>query len=581
MKRHALHHATTVPYAYGRDKDHLFLRLRTAKDDAKSVRVFYRDRYHFRKPYLLQNLKLGHTTPDFDYYETVIALPRNRYAYYFEIQDREGKRYYYDERGIREHRKSPMKPFQFPYLAPEDLYPGEDWLKEAVCYQIFPDRFRKGEGDAQPWRQGELRPWDSPVTSKGFYGGNLAGIREKLPYLEELGVTLLYLTPVFESSSNHKYNTKDYLKIDPHFGTLEEFQHLVKECHGRGIRVILDAVFNHTGLDFFAFQDLLTRQEASPYGTWYHPDAYPVSREKINYYTFAHGIAHMPKLNLGEAEARAYFLEVARYWIKEADVDGYRLDVCDELSHDFLRDLRRAVKAEKAEAVLIGEIMHEAEAFLDGRELDAIMNYPFRDALVDFFAKDHLTAEIFTGLLQGQNVRYREEIVDQMWNLLGSHDTPRFLTEAGGDKAKLKLAAAFQFLYRGVPYIYYGDEVGLSGGRDPLCRGTMPWDPEKQDLDLYGFHQFLARLRKTHGVLVRGTVEFPEVREKAFILVRKDHQEEILALFNRGTAPEDFSSALMPDHEPLGNFPSPERGVVPPLGLLLYRRPITNEEDQP
>ncbi len=543
MNRQAITHHTHIPYAYARDADHLYIRIRVAKDDALKVRVFYKDRYNFKGFYKIKTLKKTFETGSFDYYDTEISIHRNRYAYYFEINDQEKTRWYYDERGLRLKKGKLTKPFQFPFIAKDDLYQGEAWLQSSICYQIFPDRFCR-EGDKDALRENNLSPWGETPKRRSFFGGNIQGIIEKIPYLKELGITLLYLTPLFASSTNHKYNTRDYYKIDESFGTLEETKEMVASLHKVGIRVVFDAVFNHTGHDFFAFQDLLKNQEASRYRNWYYVDSYPVSVEMTNYYTFANLISAMPKLNLENQDARAYFLDVARYWIKEVDIDGYRLDVCDELSHDFLMDLKKVVTETKKDAVLIGEIQHESESFLQGRELDSIMNYPFRDAMVDFFAKGNISAHEFTDILIQNQVIYREEITLQMLNLLDSHDTPRFLTESKGNKQRLKLATAFQLLYKGVPYLYYGDEIGLKGGNDPLCRGTMVWDEEKQDRDLLDFFKDMISIRKNHEVWTLGDFKVRELREKAFSFTRSLHRHgnltKVFALFNLGDDPVTF-----------------------------------------
>lgn len=532
MNLHALYHQTTVPYAYPLDGEHLYVRLRAAKGDLSEVKLYYRDRYQWPVLYKIKTMKKSYGDKLFSYYDTTVALHRNRYAYYFVLRSKEGKRYVMDERGIWEKKPKVLRPYQYPYIAGEDVYHGADWLKEAICYQIFPDRFHRGEGSHQVIDERTLAPWGGRPTTKNHFGGNIKGITEKIPYLKELGVTLLYFTPIFTSSSNHKYNTRDYMEIDPKFGSLEETKELVRRCHEEGIRVVFDAVFNHTGEDFFAFQDVLEKGETSDYADWYHIDSYPVSRAKANYYTFANGVSYMPKVNLKNRGIREYFLEVARYWIREVDIDGYRLDVCDELSHDFLKELRKVVKEEKEDAVLIGEIMHEAEAFLDGTELDSIMNYPFRHAMLDTFAREELSLTEFFQVLLKNQVLYREDITKQMLNLLGSHDVPRFLSEAGGSKKKLMLATAFQFLYKGVPYVYYGDEIGLTGGKDPLCRKCMIFEEDRQDTLLLSFFKAIIRVRKENPVLTYGDFKLNRVEEKTFHFTRENESERMEVFFN-------------------------------------------------
>ena len=214
-----------------------------------------------------------------------------------------------------------------------------------------------------------------------------------------MGIDLIYLTPIFKSTSNHKYNTADYYDIDPHFGTVELVKELVDKCHERGIRIVFDAVFNHSGSDFFAFEDLLKNQENSKYKDWFFPDEYPVSLDKINYYTFANNVKHMPKLNTSNPEVKDYLLKVGEYWVKEIGIDGWRLDVCDEVDHEFWRAFRKRIKEVNKDAVIVGEIQHEAVSFLNGDELDSIMNYPFKGALVDFFARRSINEKEFDNII--------------------------------------------------------------------------------------------------------------------------------------------------------------------------------------
>ncbi len=236
------------------------------------------------------------------------------------------------------------------------------------------------------------------------------------------------------------------------------------------MKVIFDAVFNHSGSDFFAFEDLLQKQEASKYKDWYFIDSYPVSTGKVTYYTFGDDVSSMPKLNTHNKEVREYLLKVGEYWVKEMGIDGWRLDVCDEVDHDFWRAFNKVVKEANKDAVIIGEIHHEASSFLKGDQMDSIMNYPFKFALVDFFANRSISVEQFDDILSFNRTLYMNSITRQLWNLMDSHDTKRFLTECNGNVDRMKLAIAFQFCYQGVPYIYYGDEIGLNGADDPAVQ---------------------------------------------------------------------------------------------------------------
>lgn len=376
------------------------------------------------------------------------------------------------------------------------------WVQDAVFYQIFPERFANGDPSNDP---PETEEWGDRPTTRNFFGGDLAGILARLPYLDSLGVTAIYLNPIFVSSSNHKYNTTDYLRIDPHFGTTEEFRALIAACHGRGIRVILDAVFNHTGVDFFAFADLRARGAASPYTGWFNVHSYPVGPPQRPNYECWWGYGHMPKLMTGNPEVREYLFRVTRHWM-EMGIDGWRLDVPNEVPHEFWVEWRRLVKSINPDAYIVGEIWENASRWLGGDQFDGVMNYRFRDACVEFMARGRLSGLSFDTLFARQRADYPAEAGGGLLNLLGSHDTERFLTVCGGNRERLLLAWLFQMSWPGAPMIYYGDEVGMEGGRDPDCRRTMVWETEEQDRGLLEALRSLIAIRRANPVLRQGDV---------------------------------------------------------------------------
>jgi glycosidase len=542
MNKHAVYHIVDVPYAYAKDKDTLTVRIRTEKDDAKECRVHYKCRYDWTNAFEVKEMKLIFQSELFDYYETDIKVEKNRYRYYFELVDNEGETVYFDDRGFRgEIEQAEKTGFQYAYVGMADVYEESKWLQEAVVYQVFPDRFANGDKTNDPENTLE---WGDEVTTKSMFGGDLQGIIDNLDYIKDLGVNLLYLTPIFKSTLNHKYNTADYYEIDPQFGTLETAKDLVKACHERGIKIILDAVFNHSGHDFFAFEDLLKNQEKSQYKDWYFPYEYPVSFEKINYYTFANGAAYMPKLNTANPEVKEYLLKVGEYWVKEIGIDGWRLDVCDEVDHQFWKAFKQRVKAANKDAVIIGEIMHEASSFLKGDELDTIMNYPFKGAMVDFFATRKINEVQFNNILTMNRAIYMDSIIKQMWNLFDSHDTKRFLTECNDDVERLKLAIAFQFSYVGVPYIYYGDEVGMAGGDDPLCRGCMVWDKKDQNTELLEMYKKLISIRHENKALVHGEYKNLYLKDNVIVFERSLEDETIIVALNNNDGAAEINTGL-------------------------------------
>lgn len=532
MNKYAVFHVLDTPYSYGKNKDTLSVRVRVARDDIKECYIYYKDRYDVKNPYKKKPMKIVAETELFTYYQTEISSFRNRYRYYFEFIDMNDESFKYNERGFvnPEFKYNDMNSFQFPYIAEEDLYKEVKWLKEAIVYQIFPDRFCNGNPsinseNTNEWGKGE-------VDENSIYGGDLRGIIEKLPYLKDLGVNLIYLTPVFKSNTNHKYNIEDYFDIDPHFGTIEEAKEMVEKAHDLGIKIVFDAVFNHSGSDFFAFKDLIKNQQESNYKDWYFIDSWPVKKSKNKYYTFANGAEDMPKLNTNNKEVRDYLLKVGEFWIKEVGIDGWRLDVCDEVGHEFWREFRKKIKSTKSDAIIIGEIMHEANSFLKGDQLDGIMNYPFKNAIIDFFAKGIISGREFLDIMAENRVLYMDSITKQMWNLIGSHDTKRIYNECNGNIDKIKLAIAYQFLYIGVPYIYYGDEVGLDGAEDPKNRKCMIWEKDKQNIDLINFYKNLINIRKNNKVLTYGSFEEVYCKNNVIIFKRVLDNQEILCVFN-------------------------------------------------
>jgi glycosidase len=362
---------------------------------------------------------------------------------------------------------------------------------------------------------------------------------EKIPYLSELGVDAIYLTPILSSPSTHKYDTTDYYQIDPHFGDLETFKELVKRCHEKGIKVILDGVFDHCGYNFWAFQDVVKKGPKSRYVDWFDIYSFPIkTRPRPTYETWGKDLWWMPRLMTENPDVRKYLLDVAVYWVKEAGIDGWRLDVAGELGHDFLRELRKAVKRVNPDAIIIGEIPHFASAWLQGDQCDSVMNYPFRLAVVDFFAKGTIDAEEFDARLAKLRMMYKETVNHVLYNLVGSHDTVRFLSLCTNKIERLMLTLIFQFTYPGMPAIYYGDERGMTGGPDPDCRRTMDWGELKgQKLRLFELYRKLIALRKEHLALRTGDfrTQFVDPKNNLYSYLRRSESQEILIVLNNST----------------------------------------------
>jgi neopullulanase len=409
---------------------------------------------------------------------------------------------------------------------------GPDWVRDAVFYQIFPDRYAISPRVPKP---GELEPWDDPPTPHGFKGGDLLGIAEHLDDLQALGITALYLTPVFASASNHRYHTFDYETVDPLLGGDEALAELLDEAHRRGMRVILDGVFNHASRGFWPFHHILENGIRSPYRDWFHLDpdvlagrrgiaAYPGHTEAkagLGYRAWW-DLPALPTLNHSNPDVREYIYGVAEHWLRFG-IDGWRLDVPEEISEPgFWEEFRRRVLAVNSEAYLVGEIWNPAPEWLAGDRFHAAMNYPLAEAILSFVGAGRLD-EALVGKTDEyrRNVRaidgpefgrqlgrimttYDPAVTQMQLNLLDSHDTPRFLSLAGGDRSALRLAMLVQMTLPGAPCIYYGDEIGLEGREDPDCRRSYPWDPARQDGELRAFVSGLIQMRKTEPALRHG-----------------------------------------------------------------------------
>jgi cyclomaltodextrinase / maltogenic alpha-amylase / neopullulanase len=415
------------------------------------------------------------------------------------------------------------------------MYHDPEWVQDAIFYQIFPDRFANGDPRNDP---PGVQQWGSPPTRENFCGGDLQGILDHLDYLKELDVTALYLTPIFRARSNHKYDTCDYLEIDPAFGDLALLRKLVAECHERDIRVVLDAVFNHCGDGFWAFEDLAQKGAASVYTDWFFPTEFPLQADPPNYQTCG-GAAFLPKLNLANRETRDYLLKVARYWIKEAGIDGWRLDVPWKAPHDFWQEFQHVVKEANSEAYIVAEEWRDPAPWLAGDTCDGTMNYPLREAILDFCVRDTQDAEDFDHVTRRLREIQGKRAVLQL-NLLGSHDTPRLMTLCQGNMKRAALAAVAQFTAVGVPMIYYGDEVGLTGGNDPGCRACMPWQEQEWNRDLRALYRRLARIRMVYPALRSESLTPLMTFNGVYAYVRSSNVEDVIVVLNPRQAQRDM-----------------------------------------
>jgi cyclomaltodextrinase len=461
-----------------------------------------------------------------------------------------------------------------------------DWVRDAVFYQVFPDRFAASPGVPKP---GPLEAWDAPPTIHGFKGGDLLGVAERLDHVVSLGANAIYLTPVFQSASNHRYHTYDYLTVDPLLGGDAALRVLLDAAHARGMRVVLDGVFNHTGRGFWAFHHVLETGAASPYRNWFHfdqdaldrglpVDAYPDaamragvgldqpfpgqveghssggSRARLGYDAWW-DLPALPKLNISDPGVREHLWGVAEHWLRFG-IDGWRLDVPAEIDdQSFWTEFRRRCRAVNPEAYLVGEIWGVAPDWVSGDRFDALMNYPLAKAILGFVGRESLDepllrshneysqivsldGDAFARRLRELAEAYAPETLAVQLNLLGSHDTPRVLSVLGRDRDALKLAILLQAALPGAPSIYYGDEVGMEGGRDPDSRRAFSWDEARWDGEILGFTRLAFGVRRALEVLRRGDLSILGSTGAAVVLGRRSATQEVLVAVNAGHGPE-------------------------------------------
>ena len=544
MEYSAIFHDMDKRFSYAVDKDLFVIRVQVKKDDMKEVILHYEDKYipmerkDTRKTVPMKKVAVSQFH---DYYEAQIKMHLICLRYFFEFTDTQGEKVYYGNYEFdKECITNRDRMFDCPQnLREEEMFEVPEWAANKVVYQIFPSRFAATEPvDKELW-------YKAPITPMDDLHGNLRGIIEHMDDIQNLGIDVLYMTPIFQSNSCHKYDTTDYYQIDPSFGTTEDLKELVQKAHERGMKVVLDAVYNHTGREFFAFADILENGEKSKYRDWYFIDGFPLKSEwgEIpNFKCFGY-YGGMPKLNLKNPEVEKYITDVACYWIKECDIDGWRLDVGDEISHFFWKNFRKAVKAVKKDMLIIGEIWHYAGDFLEGDEWDTVMNYPFYLNLIDLLADEKITVSQFVQNLGYLKGRLHKNCYTLMWNLIDSHDTARFLHLCNDNKKKQHLAAAFQLLLPGMPMIYYGDEYAMPGANDPDCRRGMYWDEEYQDKEMYEWYKRLIQVRKSHACIVEGELagSVTEDEEGTVVLIRKNGEETIAMIFNCSSSAKKFN----------------------------------------
>ena len=481
-----VYHKTSEQMSYALDEDRLVINLKTGYD-VKQVFIIHGDpfdagilggseRWNGTREEIVFKKRLPHQI----WWTTTLVPPYKRCKYYFELHT-DSEVWYYFEDGFltKEQVDMPGRLLQYfivPWMNPVDVNQTPSWVNETIWYQIFPDRFCNGE----PGKKGaDVLPWQTgPVTNKEKYGGDLEGIRSKLSYLAELGITGIYLTPIMEAETNHKYDTTVYTKIDPSFGDDAAMKRLVSEAHEKGIRVMVDAVFNHCGRKFAPWLDVQEKGQDSEYADWFMVQDWSDIRRHENtrdgrFYSFAFS-DRMPKLNTNNEEVIRYFSGICEDWIRKYDIDGIRFDVGNEVSHRFLKKMREHLKSLDPDIYLLGEIWHDASQWLAGDEYDSVMNYPLMSGIHDYFLDSSMDKNEFEYMVNRCYTMYMQQNNNVLFNLLDSHDTERLMNRFH-DLDIFYQQLAVLFTLPGSACIYYGTEIAMEGGFDPDCRRCMPW----------------------------------------------------------------------------------------------------------
>ena len=570
MQLAALRHRTESEDSFVVDPSHVRVRFHSAKNDVKKVIVHYCDNYlplEQAKTCEMEKIGVGQCE---DHWGITLEAPYHRLKYTFEVIGSDGTSVVVGDRAISSDvDKAIMEDgsyFKVPYCHEIDMVKTPEWVKHTVWYQIFPERFANGDKSNDPQGVKAWNPEDHPGR-EDFYGGDLQGVLDHLDYLKKLGVNGLYFCPIFKASSNHKYDTIDYLQVDPAFGDKDLFAKVVNEAHARGMKVMLDAVFNHLGDQSMQWQDVVKNGPSSRFASWFHINEYPVEpyRDPLKgegspkFDTFAFE-KHMPKLNTANPEVQDFLLEIATYWVKYFDIDAWRLDVANEVDHHFWKRFHDELVKIKPDFYIVGEIWHSARPWLQGDQFTGVMNYPYTLQIEDHFFKHKMNAKDLSEHLTDQLMIYPDMVDQAMMNMLDSHDTARILTLAKDNQDLALQAVAYEFVQPGVPCIYYGTEMGMSGDNDPDCRKPMDWS--KINGPVWQRVHELVKFRLDHSdTLNKGTVKLT-VTEKGLLKVERTGKEAIKAYYNtsKHNVEIDKTAALSQNYK---------AGVLAPDGFLI------------
>lgn len=604
-------------------------RIRLPKNivlDYPPVPVLVIFRTGFKETFLSMNLEAEEE--NCNVYQTTYTPKNEGVHYYYFSYKNNGTRNYIKRSACHESSVNSGELFQLTVY--DEAYETPDFLKGGIMYQIFPDRFYKSAAvhenvpeDRVIRENWEDTPFYRPdekghVWNNDYFGGDLQGIKEKLPYLQSIGVTCIYLNPIFESHENHRYNTANYRKVDPLLGTNEDFKILCSEAKEYGISIILDGVFSHTGADSIYFNKFNRYDSKGAYNSqdseffpWYTFSEYP------DKYEAWWGIDTLPNVNENNKEYTDYICGdggVLDYWIEQGAA-GYRLDVADELPDEFLDNLNKCVKKHGKEKIIIGEVWEDASnkesygvkrRYLLGHQLDSVMNYPFRTAIMNYILGG--SPYDFRNSIMTIVENYPKPSVDVLMNSISTHDIERAINILGGESCegkskdwmcnrwltneeyelgrnRIKCAMVLQYFLPGVPCIYYGDEAGQQGYKDPFNRRCYPWG--KEDKELIEFTKLLASIRKGSELFVDGTLKFLYFDDNviAFSRTRSYCKKAVIIFLNRSPYEQilDSSKINIDGSNKLsviyGNYCEKEKLILSPYGFAVIKVEAPAEEN--
>lgn len=576
MRCEGIYHKCGFNDCYALDDDHLVINVHTNKSIDK-VYIYYEDPYingcAAGSPWegIEASMSLEFELSHENIWSITLEPKFKRLMYYFVVCSGDEKMYLY-ENGLTNNDQYYKFYFKFGWMNDSDIFKVPQWVKNTIWYQIFPERFCKSD---RP-KSHQLLDWYdyNSIDMKCFYGGDIEGACSKLEYLAKLGITGVYFNPIFKSTENHKYNTTDYTVIDEDFGDDKAMQAFIAKAHSLGIKVMIDAVFNHSGTNFFAWQDVIKKGRDSEYFDWFYVFDESNLTKKGNtkdgrYYTFAF-VQEMPKLNTNNPKVVQYFLDITKDWLSRWDLDGIRFDVGNEISHSFIKTLRRHIKAIKPDIYLLGEIWMDSSMYMMGDEYDSVMNYPFLQSVGNFFLDETKSALDFKYGINYCYSLYNKQANEVIFNLLDSHDIDRLLTRSKSyDKFIQQLAVLFTM--PGSPCIYYGTEVALEGKNDPFNRLPMPWDHLEDEIPAktLAIVKDLIKIRTFNSPLLGTSIKWGNCQDRLVSYVRNGNgNDKSIAVVINANA-QKVSQAI--DNSKLLFSYKYEQGSLDAGGVVIYK----------